>query len=77
MRRTPKGVEIGRRVRAQRKALGLSQMELASRAAMTAPRLCDLERGQNPRGPAPETLERLAAALGTNVQQLLGPQCAA
>ena len=73
-RRTAKsfGAAIGERVRRQREALGLSQIEVARKIGMRPPKLCELEGGKNPRGPAPETLTRLAGALRVSVSDLLG-----
>lgn len=47
---------------------GLSLAGLAARAEVSAPYLLDLERGA--RGAKPETLERIAAALGVTVEDL-------
>lgn len=55
-----------RLIREERK---LSLSGLAARAEISAPYLLDLERGA--RGAKPETLERIAAALGVTVPELL------
>lgn len=70
--RKPFGVVLGERVRARRVQLNLMQETVARAAGMTVPRLSDLERGLNSRGPSPETLTKLAAALQWDVGQLVG-----
>lgn len=51
-----------------REERGLSLTGLAAMAEVSAPYLLDLERGA--RGAKPETLERIAAALGVTVPDL-------
>lgn len=55
-------------IRLIREERGLSLTGLAARAEVSAPYLLDLERGA--RGAKPETLERIAAALGVTVPDL-------
>ena len=52
---------LGRRVREERKRLGLSQEQLALDADMKRSYLSDLERGK--RNPTVKAIERLAQAL--------------
>src|SRR5262245_9072238 len=54
---------FGTSLRRQRIAAGLTQEELADRAGLSARGIQDLERGVR-RTPHPETVRRLAAALG-------------
>lgn len=56
------------RIRELREAAGLQQKELAERANISRPYLLDLER--NRRGAKPETLKRIADALGVTVDEL-------
>jgi ribosome-binding protein aMBF1 (putative translation factor) len=62
---------IGQAVRERRRALGLSQTELASRASMTQPALSRLEAG----GVVPTIplLERISAALDADLIVELAP----
>ena len=60
---------FGRNVREARKRAGLSQEELAHRAAMKRSYLSDLERGT--RNPSVDALGRLALALGVMPAELL------
>jgi transcriptional regulator with XRE-family HTH domain len=60
---------FGRNVREARKRAGLTQEELAHRAAMKRSYLSDLERGT--RNPTIRALGRLAAALEVTPDQLL------
>lgn len=62
-------VLFGRNVSALRKALNLSQEELAFRAGMKRTYLSDLERGT--RNPSVRALGRLAEALGVAPDRLL------
>ena len=48
---------------------GVKQYELANAAGISSPYLFDLENGN--RGAKPETLERIATALGVTVNDLL------
>lgn len=63
---TPLALLIGRRLRAAREAMGLSQVALGALLGMdeknASPRLSRYERGD--RQPNPETLEALSEALG-------------
>jgi ribosome-binding protein aMBF1 (putative translation factor) len=65
---------IGRAVRERRLALGLSQAEVAARAAMTQPALSRLEAG----GVVPTIplLERISAALDADLIVELAPHAA-
>jgi HTH-type transcriptional regulator/antitoxin HipB len=65
---------IGRAVRERRLALGLSQVELASRAGMTQPALSRLEAG----GVIPtiRLLERISAALDADLIVQIAPHAA-
>ena len=62
-------IQIGKIVAEFRKSKGLLQKELARRAGMCAAQLCQIESGRV--SPAFQMVERLAAALGTDVQGLL------
>lgn len=53
---------VGRRIRALRKAAGLSQDDLAAKAAMSRVFLSEVERGR--KTPSLETLERLGRVMG-------------
>ncbi len=65
---------IGQAVRERRLALGLSQTEVADRAGMTQPALSRLEAG----GAVPTipVLERIAAALGSELIVAISPHAA-
>ena len=56
------------RIKEIRVHLRVSQSELAKSAGVSQPFLCDLEN--NRRGAKPETLSRIANALGVNVADL-------
>jgi XRE family transcriptional regulator, regulator of sulfur utilization len=57
-------VLVGRRIRAKRLELGLSQVELAARARMTVGKLSELENGRSgSRGPTLARLYQIAGAL--------------
>lgn len=58
----------GYRIKEVRCALRVQQKDLAEKAAISCPYLCDLEN--NRRGAKPETLQRIADALGVNVSVL-------
>lgn len=60
---------LGKNVRREREARGLSQEELAFRAGMKRPYLSDLERGV--RNPSVRALGRLAEALDISPAHLL------
>ena len=55
-----------------RDRLKISQKELAEKANITPPYLCDLENGR--RGAKQETLERIANVLGVSVDVLIGDE---
>lgn len=56
-----------RRIRVERR---MTQKDLAAASGVSQPFIVDLERGA--RGAKPETLERIAAALGVTVDDLIG-----
>ena len=56
------------RIKEVRERCGVSQKDLALAACVSRPFLCDLEK--NRRGAKPETLNRIAAALGVKVTDL-------
>ena len=56
------------RIKEVRSVLRVSQKELSERAHVSRPYLVDLENGR--RGAKPETLQRIADALGVNVSVL-------
>jgi predicted ATPase/DNA-binding XRE family transcriptional regulator len=56
------GASFGKRLRHHRRIAGLSQVELANRAGLTAKGVGALERGERQR-PYPDTMRRLAKAL--------------
>lgn len=58
------------RIREIRKAKQMTQVELARLAKVSQPHIHDLENGY--RRASPETMERIAAALGVTVQELRG-----
>lgn len=58
------------RIREIRKERRITQTELSQRANITQPYLHDLELGR--RGAKPETLERIADALGVEVSEIVG-----
>lgn len=57
------------RIKELREKKGMNQKELAKLTGVSAPFLCDLER--NRRGAKPETLQRIASVLGSNVSELM------
>lgn len=57
------------RIKAIRESKGLSQKQLANIVSVSAPFLCDLEKGR--RGANPETWKKLADALGVDVPDLM------
>jgi ribosome-binding protein aMBF1 (putative translation factor) len=65
---------IGQAVRERRLSLGLSQTEVASRAGMTQSALSRLEAGGTV--PTIPVLERIAAALGSQLIVALAPDAA-
>ena len=62
------GSQLGRRIRALRETLALTQEELAEKAAISVSYLSMIERAQ--RTPHLETLVSLSAALGITLSQL-------
>ena len=61
-------VIILNRIKEVRELLRVSQIELARSAGVSQPFLCDLEN--NRRGAKPETMTRIADALGVTVADL-------
>ena len=61
-------VALGKKVRARRKKLRLSQEELAHRAGVHTTYLSAIERGE--RNPALENLCAISAALGVSLAEL-------
>lgn len=61
--------QLGKAVRAARKARGWSQEELAAAADVDRTYISGLERGT--RNPAISTVERIARALGVPLRELL------
>lgn len=57
------------RIKEIRETIGMKQNQLAMKAEVSSPYLYDLEN--NRRGARPETLERIAAALGVTVDELI------
>jgi transcriptional regulator with XRE-family HTH domain len=60
---------IGRKIQAAREARGIKQAELARQCGMERQALWKLERAENV---TVRTLERVAAALGVSVTDLVG-----
>lgn len=58
------------RIKEIRTAKRITQQELASACDVSQPYIVDLERGA--RGAKPETMKRIAAALGVDVSELTG-----
>ena len=56
------------RIKEVRELRGVSQKDLAIAACVSRPFLCDLEK--NRRGAKPETMHRIAEALGVTVADL-------
>ena len=67
---------VGARLRDARKRLGMRQADLACLLGAAASWISDLENGKQ-RGPAAETIVRLARALGVSTDFLLGMDLAA
>ncbi|CAO5155791.1 putative transcriptional regulator [Frankia sp. AiPs1] len=63
------GVRLGGAVRAQRRALGLTLVEVAGRAGLSHPFLSQLERGLA--RPSMRSLTAIASALSTSAQALM------
>ena len=57
------------KIKALREERKLSQIELSTKASISQPYLHDLEN--NHRGAKPETLQRIANALGVDVSELM------
>jgi predicted ATPase/DNA-binding XRE family transcriptional regulator len=71
VRRRSEPASIGERIRTRRKALGLSQTELAWRVGVSQPRICQIE-GQGTDHPLPlRTLTGLADGLGMDLADLI------
>lgn len=68
-RRHPAQVELGRRARQRRNALGISQMELVHRIGLHFTFVSEVERGE--RNLSLSSLLRLAAGLQTNPAELV------
>src|SRR5690348_1507474 len=66
----PIDVEVGRRIRLQRLARGLSQTELGNELGVTFQQVQKYEKGANRVGAG--RLSRIAEALDVSVSQLLG-----
>lgn len=64
-------MELGDRIRALRKDMGISQTELARRAEITKGYMSQIESNQAPR-PSATVLFNVAQALGVTVADLLG-----
>ncbi len=62
-------MDIGSRIKAARKAAGLSQEELARRAGMSLKGMGDIERGDI-EDPHYSSLSKIAGALGVSVAAL-------
>jgi XRE family transcriptional regulator, fatty acid utilization regulator len=62
---------LGANVKKARDARGMTQLQLAAAAGLGIATISDLERGQIT-DPQLSTLEKLAGALGTSVDALLG-----
>ena len=60
------------RIKEVRQMMRVSQISLARSAGISQPFLCDLEN--NRRGARPETLARIAEALGVTVEELMEEQ---
>ncbi|HSV62341.1 MAG TPA: helix-turn-helix transcriptional regulator [Chthoniobacterales bacterium] len=62
---------FGDNLRRQRKALGISQEDLADKAGLHRTYIGSVERGE--RNVSIDNIERLASAVGATIQQLLQP----
>ena len=62
-------------IRVIRESSGITQKALAEAAGISAPFLHDLERGN--RNAKPETMERIASALGCTVRDLMEKEASA
>jgi len=65
---TLKGGDTVTRLREKRQENGMSQVDLACKAGVSAPFMCDLEAGR--RGARQDTWERIADALGCPVEDI-------
>ena len=61
-------IKLGKRIKDLRKAKNITQEKLAEMINMDITSLSKIETGRN--YPQPETIERLAAALNTDISQL-------
>ena len=61
----------GQRIKAARKKAGMTQADLAKKLGISYVNISQLEKDQ--RSPKLETLQRIAAALGTSISNLLPP----
>ena len=64
-----RGSEIGQRIRDARRALGMTQLDLALATGIRRPNVARLERGSNT--PTLDTLERVAEALEVPLSSLV------
>ena len=62
--------ELGQNIRDRRRAMQLSQKQLAQSAGLTPPGLCCIELGMT--NPQLDSLQKIATALATSVRALLG-----
>lgn len=60
---------FGKQARKRRKDLGLSQEDVAAKTGLSIPLLSEVERGRA--NPTLQTMEKIAAALGTSVAVML------
>ncbi|CDO37998.1 helix-turn-helix domain-containing protein [Novosphingobium sp. KN65.2] len=67
----PEAILFGTRLKRHRQALGLSQMDLASRAGKGKAYISMLERGQA--NPSLETMVKLADAVGQQAWEMIRP----
>ena len=66
-------MSIGENIRVRRRALGMSQVELARRLGLTQANVSRME--SSPRGPAADLLPSVARAVSCDVRDLLGMEC--
>jgi transcriptional regulator with XRE-family HTH domain len=62
---------FGENLRRQRKAMGISQEDLADKAGLHRTYIGSVERGE--RNVSIDNIERLASAVGSTIQELLQP----
>lgn len=67
-----KGGDDLTKLRIKRQEIGMSQIDLAEKAQVSAPFMCDLEAGR--RNARPDTWERIAAAMGCDVEDIREPK---